>query len=255
VGQQVDVASLKGWRTVMEPNGTDLSRSHFVTGNWPPRGHPLYSDDKLVGDVTDWLTARGQTVYQLFMLYPDERMHSISVLGRVNAPQDARVISLGCGIGGMERYWHQVRHDLRFTLVNASRAQLDRCVCPGDRVQADMRDAGTLSYIPDFATFDVAVLGYSLHHCTDVPHMLDVARACLRPGGTLLVLDVVDGSPAFAEVQQYETLKSLELQQAGLVRLDYGLQWYRLPEEVLGARVCEMLAADTANPSMWLGMA
>ena len=257
-GASIDTASLKGWKTVVKLNGADVEHQHYVPGNWPPEGHPLYSDEVLVARVTDWLLRHGRTVFQSFLLYPtSERMHSLSILGRVNAPLDARVLSLGCGVAGMEAYWHDVRRDLRFTLVNASAAQLLRCLCPGDRVLADMQDEAALSSLPDWACYDLVVMGYSLHHVAshEVPAMLKKAFACLRPGGTLLVLDVVEGSQRFSDAVRYEALHSLDLQRAGLVRLDHGLTWHRLPTEVLGEHVAEVLDAGEATPSMWLGMA
>ena len=252
--EQHDVAALKGWRTVLKPNGHDVERSHSVTGNWPPDGHPLYADEALVGRVTDWLIEHGQTVFQMFLLDRDESTHSLMVLQRVNVPHAGRVLSLGSGIGGMEAYWKTARPDVQFTLVNASRAQLVRSRCPGERVQCDMRSP--LAALPGrLGWYDLVVMGYSLHHCDDVPAMLRMARAMLRPGGTLLVLDVVDGSHRFHEVVNYCSLRSFELQHAGLVRLDGDCDWHRLPTEVIGERAAEVLDAGEVEPSMWIGAA
>jgi SAM-dependent methyltransferase len=249
--EQVDVASLKGWQTVMKPNGHDVEQRDYVTGNWPPADHPLYADESKVAAVTDWLLSKGHSILQLFLLYQgNERMHSLSVLGRVNVPQGARVLSLGCGVGGMERYWQYARADVRFTLVNASRSQLQRCLCPGKLIHGDMRDPTLLA---ELGLYDVVVMAYSLHHADSVPSMITMAHAYLKPGSTLLVLNVVEGSPAFEDAVQYKALDSIDLQRAGLVRLDYGLQWHRLPDDILGQHVAEVLDAGGATPSMWIG--
>src|SRR6185436_1782041 len=127
--EQHDVAAAKGWKTVLKPNGTDVERSHYVTGNsqWPPEDHPLYHDDRVVAAVTDHLLDLGWSVFQLYMLSHYESLHSIEVLRRVNVQPHARIISLGCGVAGMERYWQVQRPDVQFTLVNTSAAQLARC--------------------------------------------------------------------------------------------------------------------------------
>jgi len=250
--EQHDVAAAKGWRTVLKPNGKDVERRDFVTSNWPPAGHPLYGDDRTVAAVTDWLLSKGHSILQLFLLAPNEREHSLMVLERVNAPHGASVLSLGCGVGGMERYWQYARPDLRFTLVNASQAQLTRCLCTRPRrlVHGDMQDPTLLASL---GMFDVVLMGYSLHHADSVPSMLTMAQAYLKPRGSLLVLDVVEGSQRFNDAVSYEALHSEDLQRAGLVRLDYGMRWHRLPTEVLGQHVAEVLDAGEATPSLWLG--
>ena len=249
--EQHDVAAAKGWRTVLKPNGKDVERRDFVTSNWPPAGHPLYGDDRTVAAVTDWLLSKGHSILQLFLLAPNEREHSLMVLERVNAPHGASVLSLGCGVGGMERYWVDAMPNIEVTLVNQSMAQLARCVCPGARVLADMRDGPSLPG----SGYDVVVLGYSLHHVDDVPAMLAVAYSMLRPGGTLLVLDVCDGSPGYEQAVQYRTLHAGVLAHCGLVRLDHGLTWHPMPAEVVGQHVASLLVPFHVRPGMWVGMA
>jgi SAM-dependent methyltransferase len=205
----------------------------------------------LVGRVTDDLLAQGRTVYQMFLLDPDERLHAQAVLAHVFVPIGGRVLSLGCGVGGMERHWVDAMPSIEVTLVNQSMAQLARCVCPGARVLADMRDGPSLPG----SGYDVVVLGYSLHHVDDVPAMLAVAYSMLRPGGTLLVLDVCDGSPGYEQAVQYRTLHAGVLAHCGLVRLDHGLTWHPMPAEVVGQHVASLLVPFHVRPGMWVGMA
>jgi len=234
-----------------EPQSSPAKARPFVTGSWPLEDHPAYGDEVLVGYLTDWFISQGRTVLQLFTLDPDERLHALEVLRHVFVPIGGRVLSLGCGIGGMERYWTEVRPDIEVTLVNASMAQLARCVCPGPRVLADMTDGPSL---PGLGGYDLAVMAYSLHHCPDTLEMLATARTLLRQGGALLVLDVVDGGPAYHDVVQYRTPRAFELQCGGLVALR-GVEWHRQPVEVLGAHVHAVLDRDPVRPGMWLGMA
>ena len=237
--------------TPTEPQASPAKARPFVTGSWPLEDHPAYGDEVLVARVTDDLLAQGRTVYQMFLLDPDERLHAQAVLAHVFVPIDGRVLSLGCGVGGMERYWVDAMPNIEVTLVNQSMAQLARCVCPGARVLADMRDGPSLPG----SGYDVVVLGYSLHHVDDVPAMLAVAYSALRPGGTLLVLDVCDGSPAYEQAVQYRTLHAGVLAHCGLVRLDHGLTWHPMPAEVVGQHVASLLVPFHVRPGMWVGMA
>ena len=237
--------------TPTEPQASPAKARPFVTGSWPVEDHPAYGDEVLVARVTDDLLAQGRTVYQMFLLDPDERLHAQAVLAHVFVPIDGRVLSLGCGVGGMERYWVDAMPNIEVTLVNQSMAQLARCVCPGARVLADMRDGPSLPG----SGYDVVVLGYSLHHVDDVPAMLAVAYSMLRPGGTLLVLDVCDGSPGYEQAVQYRTLHAGVLAHCGLVRLDHGLTWHPMPAEVVGQHVASLLVPFHVRPGMWVGMA
>jgi SAM-dependent methyltransferase len=230
---------------------------HSVTADCRPELEALkpwpYSDDVLVGRVTDSLLAQGRTVFQMFMLDPDERTHSLMVLERIFMPIDGRVLSLGCGVGGMERYWREAMPNIEVTLVNHSMPQLVRSVCPGVMLMADMRDLS--EYWPDGGGFDVVVMAYSLHHCEQTLEMIDTARSLLRPGGTLLVLDVVDGSDAYHAAVDYRTPAGFTLACGGLVRADHGLTWHPMPASVVGEHVRSLLDAGAARPGMWLGMA
>lgn len=240
--------------TPTEPQAPPKDARPFVTGSWPLEDHPAYGNEETVAVVTDYLLDQGCTVFQLFMLDPDERLHALAVLQHVFLPIDGYVLSLGCGVGGMERYWVDAMPNIEVSLVNGSMAQLARCVCPGPRFLADMRDPVTLPMRRQ-GGYDLVVLGYSLHHCDDVPAMVATARECLRPGGTLLVLDVCGGSEALHEALQYRTLDARVLAEAGLARLDHGLVWHAQPPRVIGERVAALLAVDTVRPGMWVGMA
>jgi SAM-dependent methyltransferase len=154
--------------------------------------HPLYVDERLVGDVADWYLARGITVLQLFQFPGGERAHSEKVLSLIEPlPAAADLLDLGCGVGGMSNYWRERRPDLRFTLLNSSQAQLDRCVCEGRKICADAE-----GFIDPDRRYDVVVVAYFLGH-VDAQKTLSSAAQNLKPGGKLLVCDVFDGTPRF----------------------------------------------------------
>lgn len=184
--------------------------------------HPLYSDPELVARVTREHLDAGRSVFQIFQLGADEHAHSLRVLELLKLPDRARVLSLGCGVGGMERYWHETRPDLEFELVNNSQVQLDLCVCPGRRV---LGDANTYTAAQPA---DCVVLAYVLGHC-DVPLALAAAAANARKGGVVAVLDVFNGSASFDSNFCYGSPTGFQMRDAGFERLVLEGEWHLAP--------------------------
>lgn len=161
--------------------------------------HPLYGDANLTRFVSQWHLQQGHTVLQLFQLgRSGERSHALELLRLTDPPQGARVLSLGCGIGGVEAYWRQARPDLSFELVNISQEQLDLCQCKGYKVCADAQ-----GYASPNAPFDVVLLGYLLGH-VDMHETLTAALDNCEPGGRIVIVDVFDVSARFRQVMCYD---------------------------------------------------
>lgn len=234
-----------------------LAAEHCVTGRCATgalKAHDLYADDVLVGEVTRWLMDQRRIVLQLFMLSPDQRLHSTEVLRRSIRPnsflhQGARIVSLGCGVGGMEFYWQMLRPDLRFTLVNQSKAQLDLCVCHGERWLGDLCD---FRMRPRERAM-LVVLAYVLGHVR-LSAAMKAARKALAPGGRVIVLDVCDASHRFGEVLRYAAPTSQAMRRVGLRREDIPRDaWHEQPPDVLGREAYDVL--PEASPGMWIGEA
>ncbi len=185
--------------------------------------HPLYDDEHAVARESRAHMAAGRTVFQLFQLSIMERLHSLRVLELLQLPMLARVLSLGCGVGGMERYWHDARPDLSFELVNNSYAQLELCQCPGKLVYADL----TRPFESFEPGFDCTVIAYALGHL-DIALALATAVANTRPGGVVVVLDVVDATPRFCEQLQYQPASSEQMREAGF-ELQKQPRWFLAP--------------------------
>jgi hypothetical protein len=179
--------------------------------------HPLYRDESAVRQITEWHLSQGRSVFQLFQFPGGELEHSLRLLALIDPPHVARVLSLGSGVGGMERYWQVARPDLSFELVNVAQPQLDLCRCEGAHVLADAD-----GYISSSGRFDVVLLAYMLGH-VDVAATLDSALANLKSGGALVVFDVFDStqefdaafcyeSPALAEVERFSVEHGLRSQ-------------------------------------------
>jgi 2-polyprenyl-3-methyl-5-hydroxy-6-metoxy-1,4-benzoquinol methylase len=208
--------------------------------------HPLYDNEALVAQVTRRHVQRGRSVFQLWQTADDdERQHSINVLDRVAPPHRARVLSLGCGVGGMEHYWHQQRPDLRFTLLNSSAAQLDQCLCPGRRVLGDAQDFALLE---EEEPYDVTVLAYMLGH-VDAARVLD--RAMHATGGTVLVLDITKASMTFTRAMHYTPPSASLLRSRGFTLVPTSWWQVSLGWDEDAPDAADQLVLDT-EPGMWV---
>jgi cyclopropane fatty-acyl-phospholipid synthase-like methyltransferase len=160
--------------------------------------HPLYSDPKLVSELTRHVLERGFTVFQLFQFPGGERAHSLKTLSLAAIPYGGSVLSLGAGVGGMEAYWMENRPDLRVELQNLQAEQSDFTVAK--RARVTLGDAQ--GYVSDDAPFDCVVMAYMLGH-VDVMATLESALRNMRRDGCLLVLDVFDSTMHFNKVACY----------------------------------------------------
>lgn len=167
--------------------------------------HPLYGNPAMVKEFTKARMKEGSTVFQMFQFAGGERTHSITLLGMLDLPLGAKVLSLGAGVGGMEKHWHNERKDLQFELVNVSPEQLELTVCPGLRVLADAE-----GYVSPWRPFDCVLLMYVLGF-VGVRETLKSAYANLKPGGVMVISDAFDSTPGFDRVFSYKSPDSLDL--------------------------------------------
>lgn len=170
--------------------------------------HPLYKNEETTAFLTDEMMSSGHTVFQLFQMPENELDHSKWMLDVVDPEQTRkRVLSLGCGVAGMEAHWHIARPELSFELVNISQAQLDRCLCQGKRVRANAE-----TYHSPNGPFDIVVLAYLLGHVNADMTLLS-ALGNLAPNGHLLIYDVFDASKHFCETLFYNppSLQTIEI--------------------------------------------
>jgi SAM-dependent methyltransferase len=175
--------------------------------------HPLYQKDEngLCAVATEALMAAGHTVFQIYQM-PLSEIHHAEWLLRMTDPEckAKRVLSLGCGIGGMEAYWKIMRPDMTFELVNISQEQIKRCVCRGRKVCADAE-----TYRSDQPPFDLVAICYLLGH-VNVHSTLSSALANLAPWGRLLVYDLFEGTQNLRETLLYDTPSFEEVETFGV---------------------------------------
>lgn len=184
----------------MASQQNNAAQSHFLT-------HPLYQNDPELARVTDQLLSIGMSVFQIYQRPPTEAEHSLWLLGVTDPERKARrVLSLGCGVAGMEWYWHRCRGNLRFEFVNISQEQLDRIRCKGRTVRANAE-----TYHSDRPPFDLVVLCYLLGH-VNVELTLLSALGNLAPWGRMLVYDIFEGTRNFKETLHYDTPRFEQLE-------------------------------------------
>jgi hypothetical protein len=207
--------------------------------------HPLYASEALVALETQRHLDAGLTTLQIWLTQPTERLHASWVLGQLELPDGARVLSLGCGVGGMERIWHEMRPDLRFVLVNISNSQLRLCLCPGVRVCMDAMAYGTVMGTEP----DLIVMAYMLGH-VDVPAMLRHALKLRTVGTTIVVLDIFDADPELEALLHYRAPTSADMIQAGFERVD--VPCWHLHAPLDNESPATRAAVEDSMPGMWV---
>jgi ubiquinone/menaquinone biosynthesis C-methylase UbiE len=131
----------------------------------------------------DTLMALRFSVLQGAMLAPAEAAHVSTLLEMMDPPQNATVLDLGCGIGGVAQLMGAERPDLRFALVNSEPLQLALADPKLLRVLADYH------YVPLPAGYaSGAMFLYSLCYGR-LPDALASAHRLVQPDGWLFVYD------------------------------------------------------------------
>lgn len=143
-------------------------------------------DIQSIDSATPDAIAAGVTQFQAFLTGQDEE-HAAHLLELLDPPSGAVVIDAGCGIGETARLMHAIRPDLRFVLVNLSRAQLELCPAEMERIQADYCEMP----IAD-ASVDVVMFNFSACHSDDWSRMLGECRRVLKDGGTVFLHEPAD---------------------------------------------------------------
>jgi ubiquinone/menaquinone biosynthesis C-methylase UbiE len=110
-------------------------------------------------------------------------------------PAGDRAVDLGCGTGVQtallaERYREVLAVDLSAPMLDFARRHR-----PEPNVTYQQRDLRAVDPATD-GRFDVVFSAYTLHHVADFPSALYRMRDLVRPGGRVLLVDLVDDRPA-----------------------------------------------------------
>lgn len=109
------------------------------------------------------------------------------------------IASIGCGNGDLE-----IRLARRLKDAGREGFVID-CIDFNEAMLARLRRNATRAGVADVlnpvrsdfniwtanTSYDVVIANQSLHHVTDLEHLLDEVRACLRPGGRFLSVDMI----------------------------------------------------------------
>ena len=131
--------------------------------------------------------AKGIRVFQTHRYDENDFEHVATLLEWLSPPPGARILDAGCGIGEVSRLMAELRPDLSFVLANLSAFQLSMAPT-GERYQHILGDCVALP-LPD-ESVDAAMFFSSLCQM-DIPLALCEAGRVMRPGGTLLIVDMV----------------------------------------------------------------
>ncbi len=106
------------------------------------------------------------------------------------------VLDAGCGFGGTFDLLNRQAHDMDLAGVNVDDRQLDICrqLVPanGNRLRWDLADACHLPYAD--ASFDRVLCIEAMFHFSSRRRFFAEAARVLRPGGTLVVSDILIGN-------------------------------------------------------------
>jgi SAM-dependent methyltransferase len=107
-----------------------------------------------------------------------------------------RVIDLGCGTGRVLRYFGKAGWECHGVDISPESGKEASQVC-----QFHLRDGEEPLHWFSDDSFDVALAIAVYHHIADVDFSLDELVRCLKPGGLLVIHEVVDDDPVFRMVR------------------------------------------------------
>jgi SAM-dependent methyltransferase len=102
------------------------------------------------------------------------------VLARIDWPEGARVLDVGCGPGG---YLEALPSGVRAVGLDLSPGMASEAAA---HAPALVGDAASLPFAD--ATFDRVLAPHMLYHCPDIPAAVAELRRVLRPGGVLIAI-------------------------------------------------------------------
>lgn len=131
--------------------------------------------------------AQGIRLMQSHMFRETDALHVDYLMEFADLPFRAVVADMGCGIGEFARLASVYRPDIDWALINLSQAQLD--LCPeGERFAKSKVDACNTHFADGY--FDAVIFQTALVQM-DRPRALREAARILKPGGTLMLSEMV----------------------------------------------------------------
>jgi SAM-dependent methyltransferase len=107
-----------------------------------------------------------------------------------------RVVDLGCGTGRVLRTFYQAGWECHGVDISRESGQEASQYC-----QFHLRDGEEPLHWFSDGSFDVALAVAVYHHIADVDYSLDELVRCLKPGGWMIIHEVVDDDPLFRTIR------------------------------------------------------
>ena len=115
------------------------------------------------------------------------------VLERLRARERPRLLSLGCGPGGVEMVFAREVPEAEYVCLDFNPDLLalgrERAAAEGLPLRFEKADLNTVA-LPH-AEFDIVFCHASLHHLLELERLAAEIRRALRPGGELIVVDMI----------------------------------------------------------------
>jgi ubiquinone/menaquinone biosynthesis C-methylase UbiE len=143
---------------------------------------------------TVYMMQRGVYLLQAHRFAGSEMEHANRLLRWADPQPDAEIIDLGSGTGSMAAAWLSFRPDLRFTLVNINKFQLDMSPRSCRTILCDMEAVPV-----EGGQFDMALACFSIGHCDPKAVMKEAARL-LRSGGVFFIYDMLPNPGKTSEI-------------------------------------------------------
>ena len=134
---------------------------------------------------TVYMMQRGVYLLQAHRFAGSEMEHATRLLRWADPEPDADIIDFGSGTGSLAAAWLDVRPDLKFTLVNVNKFQLDMSPEACHTILCDMERVPTYG-----SSFDMVLACFSIGHA-DAEAVIKEASRLLRPGGVLFIYDML----------------------------------------------------------------
>jgi len=99
-------------------------------------------------------------------------------------PQHSKVLDVGAGTGMLCKFGHQCRDDLKYVAVDPAEGMMKYA---GEYVQTYKATAEALPF--EDKSFDIVMMGESLHHFRDVDEGLSETVRVLKKSGKLFIYD------------------------------------------------------------------
>jgi demethylmenaquinone methyltransferase/2-methoxy-6-polyprenyl-1,4-benzoquinol methylase len=116
-------------------------------------------------------------------VYPKSVRQSLCIFLK-KQPKQARVLDIGSGTGMLCKFGHKCRDDLAYVAVDPAEGMMKYAE---NHVETYKATAEALPFEDN--SFDVAMMGESLHHFRDVDEALTECARVLKVGGSLFIYD------------------------------------------------------------------